>query len=185
MRIFIAIDFNDVIKQSLIRHIQILQKEYPQLKWVKRQSLHLTIKFIGEINPQILPEIFSLLSDELAHIPEFHLTSSDPGFFPSVKKARVFYLGLIMADPLATCFNIIDKKLDRIGIEKESKPFRPHVTLARVKDNNTNPALFEHLNAYKIQKLTIPVTEIVTMKSESGKFGSRYTPVQRFPLHSK
>lgn len=184
MRVFLAIDFPEEIKQTLLQKIDNFRQSYPEFKWIKKPALHLTIKFIGEVQESTIPEIHNLLKEDLQNINPFTLSTTELGFFPNPTKARVFYLDLEKSGPLHSCFSLINEKLATIGIEKETRAFHPHITLARIKNRALSYAESNQLLCQQIPKLEINVKEIVLMQSELLPGGARYTAVQRFSLHT-
>ena len=81
MRVFLAIDFPVEIKEKLLRKINDFKKVLPELRWIKKPALHLTIKFIGEIRDSLIPEINATLNDAFHNIIPFDLKTTNPGFF--------------------------------------------------------------------------------------------------------
>jgi len=185
MRLFLAIDFHEKIKESLLNKISILQKEIPSLRWIKKQSLHLTLKFLGETDSTLQKKIESTLNTAFQTTDTFELTTSITGFFPNLKKARVYYLGLDYSDSLRKCYEIIENNLFELGIEKEKRRFSPHITLARVKNISLSLNEQKNLLGHESAKNTISVNQITLMQSDFTTSGVRYTPVQRFSLRYK
>jgi 2'-5' RNA ligase len=182
MRLFLAIDFPKEIKHSLYNEITFLKKKFPDLKWIKKPSLHLTLKFLGETETTLQRKIESTLNTAFQSTDNFDLITTEPGFFPNQKKARVYYLGLQQSETLQKCYHIIEDKLFELGIEKEKRTFNPHITLARIKNISLDSDEQHFLQEYKIPQKQISVPEITLMKSEFTSSGVRYTPVQRFSL---
>ncbi len=185
MRLFLAIDFPEKIKQSLYNDINILQEKIPDLKWIKKPALHLTLKFLGETEPALQRKIESALNTAFQETDFFTLNSTTSGFFPNPKKARVFYLGLEYSAPLIKCFNIIEGSLSGLGIQNEKRKFNPHITLARIKNTILDIENQEFLQKYKFPEIKIYVEQITLMQSRLSSSGARYTPVQRFSLRCK
>jgi len=184
MRVFLAIDFPEKIKETLLQKISLFRKSFPDFKWINKSSLHLTIKFIGEVDDSFIPEIHNQLNNAFKNIESFILSTTQLGFFPSAKKARVFFLDLQKSDPLHNCHNIIEQKMNILGIEKDNRHFHPHITLARIKKQSFSKDESDQLLKETIPKLSIKVAEIILMQSELLPSGARYTPVQRFSLRT-
>jgi RNA 2',3'-cyclic 3'-phosphodiesterase len=185
MRIFMAIEFPEEIKEIIIQRINLFKKLHPQFKWIKRPALHLTLKFIGELPDTIIPGIYNQLKEAFLHTDPFNLASGPLGFFPSAKRARVFFLDLKKSDPLEICYQIIENRLELIGIEKDKRAFHPHITLARIKNFNLTSEQSQALQSQSMPQIIINVNEIILMQSELSASGARYTPVQRFSLRKK
>ncbi|KAA3615625.1 MAG: RNA 2',3'-cyclic phosphodiesterase [Calditrichaeota bacterium] len=185
MRLFLAIDFPDAIKQSLNDNILQLSEIYPDLKWIKKPALHITLKFFGETEATLQRKIESALNTAFLTIDSFDIKTSITGFFPNPSKARVYYLGLNFSSPLVKCFDITENNLSRVGIEKEKRKFSPHITLARIKKTALHLDEQQFLLDHTFSNISIPVQEITLMSSQLSSSGARYTPVQRFSLRCK
>jgi len=184
MRLFFAIEFSEVIKETLHQKIDPYKRSFPEFKWIKKTSLHLTLKFIGETEDSFIPEIYKYLKDAFKNIQPFDLSTTQFGFFPSTKRARVFYLDLQKSVSLHNCYNIIEEQMNTLGIEKEKRRFQPHITLARIKNKSLSKDELDILYNENIPKMLINVQEVVLMQSELLSSGARYTPVQRFSLRT-
>jgi RNA 2',3'-cyclic 3'-phosphodiesterase len=139
MRLFLAIDFPEKIKESVNDEILSLSNIFPDLKWVNKSSFHITLKYLGEAESALQRKIESTLNEAFKTIPTFELITMVPNFFPNNKKARVYYLGLEYSKTLENCYDIIEEKLSNLGIEKEERKFSPYITLARIKNYLLNP----------------------------------------------
>src|SRR5215468_8562776 len=129
MRLFIALDIADDIRQRIGRFLAGVSGFSPEARWVRLESLHITLKFIGE-KP---PELVSSLQDRLSNVsvPSFAVTFSGTGFFPTPKSARVFWIGIQAPPELQKLAAAIDDATSQFGIPKEERTFSPHLTLAR------------------------------------------------------
>ena len=192
MRIFVGIDIEDEIRQwiaSLIREICALA---PDVRWVAPESLHVTLKFIGDkpdtVVAQVQERLASISADTIS------LSFRGCGFFPTAKSARVFWIG-IDADPgLAKLARQIDEALAELGIAKEARAFSPHLTLARAGSGapgRTKTDRSNHKFAKLQQKLaampppdfgTMTAREFFLYRSQLSSQGSRYTKIARFAL---
>jgi len=134
MRTFIAIDLDESIKTSLLALLQKLQKTTRNVKWVGREGLHLTLKFLGEIGEQESREVMALLHQIAARHRSFPLRLKGTGQFPPrSKNPRVFWVGLEDEPGLAALQEDIEVEFEKIGFAREAREFHPHLTLGRVK----------------------------------------------------
>jgi RNA 2',3'-cyclic 3'-phosphodiesterase len=194
MRIFIALDIDDAIRQRIQRFMDGVAGFAPDVRWVRPESLHVTLKFIGEKPSETVEEIKRSLSG--VRSASFELTFRGYGFFPTAKAARVFWVGTESGPQLASLAKAVDVATSALGIPKEDHPFAPHLTLARGggrsgaprwrKDDATNKN-FQHLQ----EKLAaLPVADFGTMaahefflyQSQLSTGGSRYTKIASFAL---
>jgi len=194
MRIFIALDIDDAIRDRIARFIEGVQGFVPDARWVKPESLHVTLKFIGE-QPEPAVEQIKLALGTVTGLPA-EIQFRGYGFFPTAKSARVFWVGMESGPQLASLAAAIDDKTASLGIPKEERAFSPHLTLARAAGGSGSPRwgkrdgpnrTFQHLQ----EKLTaLPGPEFGTMtarefflyQSQLSPRGSQYTKLARFAL---
>jgi len=194
MRIFIALDLDDPIRGRLARFLEGVRGFAPDARWAKPESLHVTLKFIGEQPEPALEQFTQALSTITANTIEIHFRGY--GFFPTPKSPRVFWIGMDAGPQLAALAAAIDKKMAPLGIPKEDRAFSPHLTLARGAGRSGSPRRsktdvpnrgFQHLQ----EKLAaLPAPEFGTMtarefflyESHLSPKGSTYTKLARFDL---
>ena len=194
MRLFIALDIDDAIRARLSRFVEGVTGFAPDARWVKPESLHVTLKFIGEQPDPAVEQIKQTLSQVQAPAPEIHFR--DYGFFPTAKSARVFWIGMEASPELATLAAAIDDKMASLGIPKEDRAFSPHLTLARASGGSGSPRrdktdrpnrVFQHLQE-KLGALPTPVfgtmraNEFFLYQSQLSPKGSKYTKLASFDL---
>ena len=196
MRLFVALDIDDAIRERFAGFMDGLRGFAPDVRWVRMESLHVTLKFIGERPPEFVTKLTqALLAIRGA---QFEIAFRGYGFFPTAKSARVFWAG-IEADPvLQKLAAAVDDVTAALGVEKEEHAFSPHLTLARRSGGSSAPRkqigdspnkAFQRLK----EKLTaMPTPEFGTMtarefflyQSQLSPKGSRYTKLQSFPLRA-
>ena len=194
MRIFIALDIDDAIRSRISTFLEGVRGFAPEEGWVRTESLHVTLKFIGEKPPEAVEEIKNALGG--IHAAPFEIAFRAYGFFPTPKAARVFWVGIESGPQLSKLAAAVEEATAVLGIPKEDHIFSPHLTLARRrggsgaprrnKDDSPNQG-FQRLQ----QKLTaLPLPEFGTMtarefflyQSQLSRSGSRYTKLERFAL---
>ena len=194
MRLFIALDIDDAIRERLGRFVEGVRNFAPDARWVKPESLHVTLKFIGEQPDAAVEKIKQALGAVTAATTEINFRGY--GFFPTTKSARVFWIGMEAGTPLAALAATIDEKMAALGIPKEDRAFSPHLTLARAAGGSGSPRRQrgDHPNrafSYLLDKLSaLPVPEFGAMKprefflyqSQLSPKGSKYTKLARFML---
>jgi RNA 2',3'-cyclic 3'-phosphodiesterase len=193
MRIFVALDIDDVIRQRIQRFMEGVSGFAPEARWVRPESLHVTLKFIGEKPIEIVEEIKYVLASIRAEPLE--MTFRGYGFFPTAKAARVFWLGIETGPQLAALAKAIDEGTFALGIPREEHVFSPHLTLARGgrsgaprwrKEDGPNQnfqRLQEKLSALPTAEFgTIASHEFFLYQSQLSRGGSRYTKLASYPL---
>lgn len=177
IRAFFAITLDDNIRQQLFKAgTNLKEKLNMSVKWVKENHLHLTLRFIGNIETsQIQPLVTSLKG--LEDLPAFPLTFSDIIAFPQ-QKPRVIGMGIEESDRLNQLVNCITDKLINLGYEPEDRQFLPHITLGRIAKPRRKGLVFENQDLPKKQI----VSTVTLFKSELSPEGSVYSILHEFPL---
>jgi 2'-5' RNA ligase len=194
VRIFIAFDIDDAIRQRLQRFLEGVREFAPEARWVRPESLHVTLKFIGEKPAETVEQIQHALA--AVESPRFEVNFRGYGFFPTAKAARVFWVGIESAPQLETLAKAVDETTAVLGIPREDHAFSPHLTLARRGGGSGAPRWhkgdapnqsFQHLQE-KLAALsplefgTMTAREFFLYQSQLVRGGSRYTKIAGFRL---
>jgi len=181
IRSFIAIELPEEAKQGLARLRKELERdEHKFVKWVEPQGIHLTLKFLGNIPSKQVTELTEAIEEATQRISPFHLEISGLGAFPSLRQARVFWVGIGgEMDKLSRLQQNIDSVLAALGFAKEERSFMPHLTLARMRQG-TSPLerrSFGELAGSTIfeDKYDIKVEAISLMRSQLTPAGAIYS----------
>jgi RNA 2',3'-cyclic 3'-phosphodiesterase len=194
MRIFIALDIDDAIRERIQRFVEGVRNFAPDARWVHPESLHLTLKFIGEKSADTVEEIKRALASIKSQ--SFELTFRGYGFFPTPKSARVFWIGIESGPLIGSLAKSIDEATAALGIPREDHEFSPHLTLARGGGRSGAPGWRKGDTSNKNFKLlqeklsVLPIPEFGTMtarefflyESQMMRGGSQYTKLERFAL---
>jgi len=182
IRLFVALNIPQSIKEEIIRLRNTIISNSLDYKWETPDKLHLTIKFIGEVEENLVEKI----QDELTFIneyKEFNCTFTKFGFFYSGKEPKILWLGLNINEEIFSLVERLNEGLVKFGIEKEKKRFKPHLTLMRVRKNLDK----NFINSFENCKL--PYTEFLAdsislIKSELLSGGSKYKEIKKYKLHT-
>jgi 2'-5' RNA ligase len=194
MRLFIALDIDDSIRQRIQRFMEGVSGFAPDVRWVRPESLHVTLKFIGEKPPHTIEKIKTVLSELRA--PAISITFRGFGFFPTAKSARVFWVGIDAGPELTGLAGAVDQAVSNLGIPKEERSFSPHLTLARGGSGSGSPRrqktdrsnrsfqkLQEKLAAMPLPDFgTMTAHEFFLYESQIMRGGARYTKIAHFEL---
>ncbi len=192
MRLFVALDIDEQVRTRIQRFVEGVSGFAPDVRWVRPESLHVTLKFIGEKPSESLETIKLTLSS--VRSKPFEITFRECGFFPGAKLPRIFWIGLKAGPELASLAAAIDEVMFAIKVPKEIHAFSPHITLARAgsgtphsrKDDHPNRR-FERLQE-KLKALSTPefgtmtAHEFFLYESKLSAEGSSYTKMARFEL---
>ena len=136
VRSFIAIELPDEVKSGLAQlQAQLKTGKQPPVKWVNPYSIHLTLKFLGNIAVDKISEITGAMEAAAQGISPFHLKVKDLGVFPNLRRVQVVWVGVSgEVDQLSRLQQGIESNLSPLGFTPESRPFTPHLTLARLRE---------------------------------------------------
>lgn len=184
MRLFIAIDPSAEQRKSLQSLLQRLAGSLDGVKWVQPEGLHLTLKFIGEQEEGILPEIIAAMSKAAASAAPFNLQFGGTGVFPSPRQARVIWSGVRAgAEEVKNLAALLDEALEEKGFPAEGRSFIPHLTLGRLRrplPGERIKRLLEEEHSFATE--TAPVRSMRLYESHLSSRGARYTAVEEIFL---
>jgi len=195
MRIFVALDIDDAIRDRIQRFMEGVRGFAPDARWVRPESLHVTLKFVGEKPSPAVEQIKGALAS--VQCETFDLQFGGYGFFPTTKAARVFWVGIQSGPKLGGLARKIDEAVASVGVPREDHDFSPHLTLARGGGRSGAPGWRKADGAHKNFRLLqeklsqVMVPEFGTMRAhefflfESNlmRGGSKYTKIAGFALH--
>jgi 2'-5' RNA ligase len=188
IRSFIAIELPEEARKGLARLRRELERdEHRFVKWVDPQGIHLTLKFLGNIPAKRVTEITEAIKKASQEISPFHLEISGLGTFPSLKQARVFWVGIGgELDKLSRLQQNIDSALAALGFAREERPFVPHLTLARIREG-ASPAerrdFGELVGSTSFEdKYPVEVEVVRLMRSQLTPAGAIYTCLSEVEL---
>jgi RNA 2',3'-cyclic 3'-phosphodiesterase len=184
IRAFIAIQLPDNVKNALAQVNDNLAAQLPHrsVRWVKPHLMHLTLCFLGDTAVSLLPSIKNVLDESAIRHNPFILHLDQLGCFPNCKKPRVIWVGLQgEVDAANGLKQDIDRGLQPLGWEREDRPFRPHLTLGRIKDGRE---LRDTQWTAQIEKQEVRVTAIHLVESKLTPDGPIYTIRHNSPLRT-
>jgi 2'-5' RNA ligase len=140
VRIFVALEIPQAVRDSLEQLCRQLAKRSPATRWTRLQGAHITLKFIGEKSVDELERIKAALREIPGRAP-FEILFRGLGFFPNQRRPRVFWAGMEGNNHLAALAADVETQLAPLGIPREDREFRPHITLARIEPSDDVAAL--------------------------------------------
>lgn len=139
LRTFLSIDLPESTKNEIISHIQRFKDlTQSKIRWVNRENLHITLKFLGKFDGSHIQPLDILLSDRLKTIPKFNIHIDRMGAFPNFHTPKITWLGFDYPENLSQIYKHIEDCVVKLGYEADDKPFLPHLTLGRVRRDLSN-----------------------------------------------
>ncbi len=179
IRAFFAIELGADARRVAAAVAQRLQQDPggDGVRWVRPEALHVTLRFLGEIEASAAAPLARRASEELATLRPFALQLGPAELFPSPRRPRVVALGLEPTAPLLELAAALERAVVAEGFPPEERPFRAHLTLGRVKERS-----FPSVAALALPAAELAVEQAVLFRSELSSAGSLYLPLERVPL---
>jgi 2'-5' RNA ligase len=178
VRSFIALELSDEARVELARIEEALKKSDANVKWVKPESVHLTLKFLGYIDEEKIAPISEKIEKIASGISPFDIALSGIGVFPSWRQARVIWVGIEEgAENVKTLAGQVEEAMAREGFEKEERSFRSHLTLGRVRSPKNKEKLEKEALSIEVKPAKSHISKIILFKSDLSQKGAVYTPL--------
>ena len=179
MRTFIAIELPKTIRDSLAQLEEQLKKSGADVKWVEPQNIHLTLKFLGEIDEQKLDKIAEITKNVASNRKTLYMRISSIGAFPKISTPRIIWVGINEGySEIKEIAKELEERLVKLGIPKENRPFSSHITLGRTRSALNREKLIQELisaeNILNTENLEFPVTKITLFRSTLNSSGPIY-----------
>ncbi|MBN2423777.1 MAG: RNA 2',3'-cyclic phosphodiesterase [Calditrichaceae bacterium] len=184
IRCFFAIALPAELKARIDEYIKELKTFNPEIKWVKADSIHITLKFLGNIRPE-LAEKSALQAMEIGGcIPDFKIQINTTGAFPDKRRPRVIWLGIqsVPQQPLYELNEKLENLSEPLGFEKENRRFSPHLTLGRIKQLGNYTQMWKYIEENPFEQSEFAVNEFLLMRSFLKQSGAEYKIIQKYPL---
>lgn len=183
-RAFIAIDLPESVRSSLGEAQEVLKLKSFRVKWVRPPSIHLTLKFLGNIDAADVDKIAGAMALATKDWHAVSLAAKGIGVFPDIRRPRVIWVGLSgQLEMLQDLQRSLDNHLAELGFFKENRGFKAHLTLGRVKgkiNSESLKAAMSELEGFKSKPFD--VKQIILFKSELRQTGAVYTQVREVSL---
>jgi 2'-5' RNA ligase len=184
LRSFIAVKLPETVLAAIDGVQQRLASHGFNVRWVTTGNIHLTLKFLGEVDKDEVDGIAAVLTEAVHGFAPLRLAAAGVGVFPSVKRARVIWVGISGQLPeLAALQRSIEDRLAGIGYPHEKRPFSGHLTLGRVKGRIAASRLTRAMVALRdFASETFEVDRVVLFKSDLRPTGALYTELRQVTL---
>ena len=183
MRIFIGIKLDDTVLDSIETFLKPFRKIASPVKWTKRENLHITLKFIGDVPDDTYSEIETRLTAADFNTGPMDLKFTGCGKFGKNSDMNIFWVGMEKNEKLEDMFNRIEAALEKAGFPKETRAFKPHITVARNKKTFNFKSFFQLIDDNKERVISeFTITRFQVFKSLLTPEGPIYTVLKEIPL---
>jgi 2'-5' RNA ligase len=182
LRVFCAVELPEAVRDAAAAHVARLRRDFPEARasWPRAASLHVTLKFIGEVEPARVVDLSHAAAAAVEGFAPFGLSVEEAGTFPPRGAAHVLWLGVRdESGRLARLQRRLEEECEAAGFAREGRAFKPHLTLARLRQPKGALELSEAHRRSTFDPHAFKVSELIVMRSELGPGGSRYTPLSR------
>jgi len=179
MRTFIALELEPNLKEAMLKVIRELKNCTADIKWVKFSSMHLTLKFLGEIQSAICSDLKAEVKKACSEHAPFTLQFKGTGTFPSASpKPRIIWAGIKNSQSLNSLQQKIEHHLEQLGFPFEKRKYSPHLTLGRVKSYRNINMVLTKLHNFRDRSFgQMQVNQVVLFQSILKPSGAEYNRI--------
>ncbi|MFC1569221.1 RNA 2',3'-cyclic phosphodiesterase [bacterium] len=183
IRSFIAVHLSDRVREQIAEFQSGLKRSAADVKWVRPESMHITLKFLGDIAPDQIKSITNIMHELSRPVNSFMLTIRGVGCFPNESRPRVLWLGIQTDnDVLINIGNGLNAALQDIDFEPEKRSFKPHLTLGRVKSQKNIYDVVQQMHAEGFDSEPFCVDTIHLMQSKLKPSGAEHNILKSIQL---
>jgi RNA 2',3'-cyclic 3'-phosphodiesterase len=182
IRTFIALPTSFEAQQAIAGIQAKLKATTADVKWESQDKFHITLVFLGTVDPARLELLSAALASSVQQIPSLKISYELLGAFPSIHNPRIVWIGLRSNQMVLDLQTIVGQTCTEFGFPKEDRPFYPHITLGRVKEIRNFVRLTDAIKTITFEPIETHCSEILLMKSDLRPSGSIYTILKSFPL---
>ena len=181
IRTFIAITLDSEIQQALAQAQDHLKRLDCNIKWVKPENIHLTLKFLGDVKLKKIDKVRQTLENLFKRAGPIKMELTQLGAFPNIERPRILWIGLKDDNrQIARLCSTLEEGLGKIGFKKEEKPFSPHITIGRIRSPKNLNLLAEAISNYSLPvDLKQTARNITFYKSILTPTGPIYEPLHK------
>ncbi len=186
MRVFVAINLSQQEKGRLEAVARPLWESRFPVRWVPAQNVHLTLKFLGEVEEDRLPDLFAAVGGTAVGIRAFDMAVNGFGAFPSLRRPQVVWAGIEVNPPLSELQERVEAALEALGYERERRRFHPHLTLGRARKHARPNEFkgFDELVGQLVYEDVFHVAAVDVMQSQLKPSGAVYSVIHSVPLEA-
>lgn len=182
-RVFVAVDISEEARLKVSAYIKSLREKFPNTRvgWDKPEKLHLTLKFLGEIDDEQLAKLIEAIEKTAKEFAPFKSQIAETGVFPSPRQARVLWIDVKDEEEKLRQLNeVLENECAKLGFTREKRNFKAHLTIARLKERSGE--LVETHLKQNFEPIEFEVSELVIYQSELRPTGSVYSVISKFQM---
>jgi RNA 2',3'-cyclic 3'-phosphodiesterase len=184
-RLFYAFELPEELRSRIGEHVRMVREAVPDAvaTWIRTENIHLTVKFFGMVSTDRIESISKTAERVAGQFAPITVSIGGTGVFPRASRPQVLWIGVgDLRGTLAAFQAELENEFAGIGLLKEEREFRPHLTIARIRRPEKVKDLGQvHLNS-EVRRENVVLDNLVLFRSELSKQGSTYTPVSRHRL---
>jgi RNA 2',3'-cyclic 3'-phosphodiesterase len=186
VRLFAAVNFPEAEKKRLGAVLEELRRSLLPFRFVQPDSLHLTLKFFGEVTEQSRNEITLAIRHAVTEVQPFIMSINGFGTFPPSGRSRVLWVGIEESTSLQQLQENLEQKFERIGFAREQRGFHPHITLARATSTSRgiDRREVDRITGEVVYNAVVPVESVDLMRSHLSARGAQYERLEQILLGS-
>jgi 2'-5' RNA ligase len=182
MRLFIAINLPESTKTTIRELVKELRIDNDPVRWITPSNIHLTLKFLGEVDPSLHEQVIGVIEETIPNYPSFELTLSDFGAFPNLRRPRIIWIGTEARNAptvLNSIYSDLEKGFVPLGFEREGRRFKPHLTIGRVRGGRRRcGSMYDSMEArfagIEVEEDSFRVDSVELMESILKRSGAEY-----------
>jgi len=180
-RCFISIDIE--IPSKIIEIEREIEKTGGNVKLVEPKNMHLTLKFLGNTNEEMIDELENMIKESIKDVEPFKIQIKGTGVFPNEKYIKIIWLGIQNGEKITQIAEKIDEKVSKLGFKKEKRSFSPHLTIGRVRNAKNKDKILKMIEKYKDLLFAEKIVDTINLKrSELTPQGPIYTTLREIKL---
>jgi len=185
-RSFLAVELGKELAGRIHAIQGTLKAKMEGVRWVGSGGVHVTLKFLGEIDPNVVDQIAEKAQEAVQGITSFTISIGGGGAFPNSRNPRVLWIGVDDHHGLLTELqDRVERKLEALGFQRENREYRPHLTLGRVRSGTRKGVSAEAMQELQQSDVgTMEVKEITLFRSDLKPTGAEYTKLRTIPLQT-
>ena len=185
IRTFVAVEIGEAIRRAAAGLVEEMRAASAEVTWVAPHNMHLTVKFLGDVAAEGIPQVSATVAEAIADVRAFDLEVRGVGAFPNVSRPRTIWIGTGAGESqLAMVAERLEASLAKLGFAREGRPFRGHLTVGRVRRPSPALAALSQILRERagLEFGQTTIRELVVFSSQLERGGPIYEAISRAPL---